>query len=34
VGPQTIFFGGVGSALTGEPDRARLRFRAGLSHVF
>lgn len=34
VGPQTIFFGGVGSAVTGEPDRARLRFRAGLSHVF
>lgn len=34
MGPKTIFFGGLGSALTGEPDRERLHIRAGLSHVF
>ena len=34
IGPQTLFFVGAGSELTGEADRARLRLRAGISHVF
>lgn len=34
IGPQTLFFFGAGSELTGENDRARLRLRAGLTHVY
>jgi len=34
VGAQTVFFAGVGTETTGEHDRARLRVRAGVSHVF
>jgi len=34
IGPQTILFAGAGSDLTGEPDRARMRLRAGVTHVY
>jgi hypothetical protein len=34
IGVQTLFFIGAGSELTGRPDRARLRLRAGLTQVY
>ena len=34
IGPQTILFAGAGSDLAGEPDRARMRLRAGVTHVY
>jgi len=34
IGPQTFLFAGAGSDLTGEPDRARMRLRAGVTHVY
>jgi hypothetical protein len=34
IGPQTLFFAGAGSELTGQPDRARLRLRVGLTHFY
>ena len=34
IGVQTIFFGGLGSELTGERDRAHFRIRVGLTHVY
>jgi hypothetical protein len=34
IGSQTLVFLGAGSTLTGEQDRARLRLRAGISHMF
>jgi hypothetical protein len=34
IGANTVFFAGVGSELTGEEDRAKLRLRAGIAHWF
>ena len=34
IGPQTFFFAGAGSELAGLSDRARLRLRIGLTHVY
>jgi hypothetical protein len=34
IGLQTVFFGGLGSEVTGQPDRVRLRLRTGISRVF
>jgi len=34
IGSQTLVFLGAGSALTGEHDRAGLRLRAGLTHIY
>lgn len=34
LGPQTFLFAGAGSEITGQPDRARLRLRVGLTHVY
>jgi hypothetical protein len=34
VGVQTIVFGGVGSEISDQPDRPRVLFRVGISHVF
>ena len=34
IGVQTIVFGGVGSEISDQPDRPRVLFRAGISHVF
>jgi hypothetical protein len=34
IGSQTLLFFGAGSALTGEQDRAGLRLRVGISHIF
>ncbi len=34
LGPQTFLFAGAGSEITGQSDRARLRLRVGLTHVY
>jgi hypothetical protein len=34
VGVQTIIFGGIGSEISDQPDRPRILFRVGISHVF
>jgi len=34
IGSQTILFAGVGSEISGASDRARLRFRLGLTHTY
>jgi hypothetical protein len=34
IGSQTLLFLGAGSSLTGEHDRAGLRLRAGISHIY
>ncbi len=34
VGSQTLLFFGAGSEVAGEPDRARLRLRAGFTHMY
>jgi hypothetical protein len=34
VGVQTILFGGMGSEISDQPDRPRVFFRVGISHVF
>ena len=34
IGPQTLVFLGAGTELTGLPDRARLRIRVGITHVY
>ena len=34
IGAQTFFFVGAGTDVAGESDRARLRLRAGLTHVY
>jgi hypothetical protein len=34
VGVQTILFGGIGSEISDQPDRPRVLFRVGISHVF
>ena len=34
VGSQTVVFAGAGSSLTGERDRAGLRLRLGISHIY
>jgi hypothetical protein len=34
VGIQTIVFGGIGSEISDQPDRPRILFRVGISHVF
>jgi hypothetical protein len=34
IGIQTIVFGGVGSEISDQPDRPRVLFRVGISHVF
>jgi hypothetical protein len=34
IGIQTIVFGSVGSVVADGSDRARLRVRLGISHVF
>jgi hypothetical protein len=34
IGVQTILFGGVGSEISDQPDRPRVLFRLGISHVF
>jgi hypothetical protein len=34
IGLQTIVFVGLGSESTGDPDRAKFRARAGITHVF
>jgi hypothetical protein len=34
IGSQTFVFFGAGSAVTGEKDRATVRLRAGISHIF
>lgn len=34
VGPQTLLFLGAGTEVTGLPDRARLRLRIGITHVY
>jgi len=34
VGVQTIVFGAIGSEISDQPDRPRVLFRVGISHVF
>ncbi len=34
IGAQTLVFLGVGTELTGLPDRARFRVRVGITHVY
>lgn len=34
VGVQTILFGGMGTEISDQPDRPRVFFRVGISHVF
>jgi hypothetical protein len=34
IGSQTLLFFGAGTELTGNPDRARLRLRIGITHVY
>lgn len=34
IGAQSVVFAGAGSQLTGEGDRARVRVRAGVTHLF
>jgi hypothetical protein len=34
IGPQTLLFAGAGTEITGLPDRARLRLRVGLTHLY
>jgi hypothetical protein len=34
IGTQTIVFGGLGSEISDQADRPRLRIRLGISHVF
>jgi hypothetical protein len=34
IGPQTLLFAGAGTEITGLPDRARLRLRIGLMHLY
>ncbi|MDQ2970674.1 MAG: hypothetical protein M3R34_06000 [Acidobacteriota bacterium] len=34
IGPQTLLFAGAGTEITGLPDRARLRLRLGLTHLY
>lgn len=34
IGSQTLVFFGAGSTVAGEQDRARLRLRAGISHIY
>jgi len=34
LGSQTLLFFGAGTELTGNPDRARLRMRIGITHVY
>jgi hypothetical protein len=31
---QTIVFAGIGSEISDQPDRPRVLFRVGISHVF
>jgi len=34
IGSQTFLFAGAGSDLRGQQDRAKLRLRAGVIHVY
>jgi len=34
IGAQSVFFAGAGSQLSGEGDRAKVRIRAGVGHLF
>jgi len=34
IGSQTLLFFGGGTSLFGETDRVKVRFRAGVSHIF